>query len=62
MSDRFKSFSNEEVAVLGVGLAFAGTLGEMTEEAGPLLKEVNEELTRPERQKDYASNSRYSRG
>lgn len=51
MSDRFRVFNNEELAVLGCGLAFAGTLGDMREEAHPLLKEVNEEMARPERKK-----------
>jgi hypothetical protein len=50
MSERFRVFNNEELAVLGVGLAFAGTIGDMREEAQPLLQELNEELTRPERQ------------
>lgn len=41
---RFESFTIEEVAVLGVGLALAGSLGDMQPEAQPLLHEVNEEL------------------
>jgi hypothetical protein len=51
MSDRFRVFNNEELAVLGCGLAFAGALGDLRKEASPLLREVNEEMKRSERKK-----------
>lgn len=48
---RFEDFTNEELAVIGVGLAFAGTVGDMREKAQPILHELNIELEKPERQK-----------
>jgi hypothetical protein len=46
MSNRFKPFNNDELAMLGTGLALAGGIAGIREEVTPMLGEVNEELAR----------------